>query len=93
MTDELKEPEKTSRWTEEERNNRNDVPTSPAAPDGSAEPPPPPPWVAHFPLGTLLMHGGWWARISGYGQNEAGEIGAFIVPLHPTKGAQKRGGF
>lgn len=74
MSDDLVIPEKTSRWTEEERN-RSDAPTSQAAVDGAVEPPPPPPWVSRFPLGTLIQHGGWWARISGYGQNEQGEIG------------------
>ena len=82
---EIKAPEKTSRWTDEERE-RTDVPPPPLE-----APPPPPPWLPAFQRDTLIQHNGWWARIAGYGQNDEGEIGCFVVPQKPTRGAVKRG--
>lgn len=86
--------EKTSAWTEEERNAPAPSPVAPAVVDAAQPPPPPspPPWVAAFEPNTLIQHHGWWARIKGYGQDQDGDICVIIAPLHKT-GRAMRGSF
>ncbi len=81
---------KTSRWSDAERESVPIPHEQEAIEAEKPELPPPPPWLASFPLGSLVQHGGWWARIAAYGQTEDGEIGVCIVPLYPTKKATKR---
>lgn len=91
MNDDIieKPPEKTSRWTDAER--ERDKPQPDVAPPIAPAAPPPPRWLPAFQRDTLIQHNGWWARIKGYGQNEDGDIGCFIVPYQPTRGATKKG--
>lgn len=80
-------PPKSSAWTDAERDGTlPDQLVSPLA----VQAPPPPPWLPAFVVGTLIQHNGWWARVTGYGQNEAGEIGVFVVPTETTKASRKR---
>jgi hypothetical protein len=77
-------PEKSSAWTDDEREGNAHYVLPPTGE------PPPPPWLPAFKRNSLVQFNGWWARVSGYGQNEHGEIGVFVVPTERTKGAMKR---
>lgn len=96
-TNEPVAPEKTSRWTDEAREQASKVEEAAQnavvgeAMQAEAEKSTPPPWFRSFARGSMVQHNGWWAEITGYGQNEAGDIGVFMVPKGPTTAALKRG--
>lgn len=68
--DEVKAPEKTSAWTDEERA-RDAAPT--------AKVPEIPPWVVEFAPGTVLTHAGWDCVVRHVGCEE----GHWLILLEP----------
>ena len=77
MEDEITEPEKTSSWTDTER---EVVPAVPTTPPAAAEKLAPPPWASSFRPGTMICHKGYWCRILFIGEAAPGQWGVLIVP-------------
>ena len=83
MEDEITEPEKTSSWTDTEREAA--TPAVPAIPPASAEASKEeltkaPPWASSFRPGTMICHKGYWCRILFIGEAAPGQWGVLIVP-------------
>lgn len=83
--DEIKVPEKTSRWSEAEREAATAPPTVPPTVDAR---PPLPPWVGEFGPGSTFIANGWEIGVCHVGF-EGGMWAMLVMPIKPTKGAAR----
>ena len=84
--DEIKVPEKTSRWSEAEREAA--AATPPVVPPTTDARPPLPPWVTEFAPGSTFIANGWEIGVCHVGCEE-GMWAMLVMPIKPTKGASR----
>lgn len=83
--EELKVPEKTSRWSDAER---EAAATPPEVPPTTDARPPLPPWVVDFAPGSTFTANGWEIGVCHVGHEE-GMWAMLVMPIRPTKGASR----